>query len=127
MRTVTGRPILTSWRLRVCQEGGKLLLQREQWEAALEYTLVAWRYTSKLPQWDTPSHNSLREQCYRLLSAHGVAALRHRPLRADKAQELLRRYSQGVQGGTGTQPTDLTVYSGVGEDSGRISDWNGGH
>ncbi|KAJ8410026.1 hypothetical protein AAFF_G00210670 [Aldrovandia affinis] len=75
-----------------CQEGGRLLLQSEQWEVALEYSLMAWRYTSKLPQWDTASHNAVREQCYSALAAHCATSLRHQPPRANKAQELLRRF-----------------------------------
>ncbi|KAJ8350330.1 hypothetical protein SKAU_G00254600 [Synaphobranchus kaupii] len=74
-----------------CQEGGRLLLQSKRWEAALEYTLVAWRYTSKLPQWDTVSHNAVKEQCYGVLAAHCAAALQHGPPGAGKAAELLRR------------------------------------
>ncbi|KAJ8253483.1 hypothetical protein GJAV_G00213440 [Gymnothorax javanicus] len=74
-----------------CQEGGRLLLQSQQWEAALEHTLVAWRYTSELPQWDTASHNSVKEQCYGVLAAHCASALQRAPPRAGKAGELLRR------------------------------------
>ncbi|KAG7467429.1 hypothetical protein MATL_G00153620 [Megalops atlanticus] len=77
---------------RSCQEGGRLLLRSEWWEAALEHALVAWRYTSELPQWDTGCHNALREQCFSALAAHCTTALRRQPPRADRARELLRRF-----------------------------------
>lgn len=57
----------------------------------LEHALVAWRYTSELPQWDTASHNALREQCYGVLAANSLAALRHYRPRPGRARELLRR------------------------------------
>ncbi|KAJ8256246.1 hypothetical protein COCON_G00201100 [Conger conger] len=74
-----------------CQEGGRLLLQSQQWEAALEHALVAWRYTSELPQWDTAGHNAVKEQCYALLASHCSTALQRAPPAAARAGELLRR------------------------------------
>uniref|UniRef100_W5MSR3 Uncharacterized protein n=1 Tax=Lepisosteus oculatus TaxID=7918 RepID=W5MSR3_LEPOC len=76
---------------KTCLEGGRLLLQSEMWEAAVEYGLAAWRFTSELPQWDTSSHNGLREQCYRTLAAQCSAALQHSGLGMAKCLELRRR------------------------------------
>ncbi|XP_041726712.2 uncharacterized protein LOC121556886 isoform X2 [Coregonus clupeaformis] len=75
-----------------CQEWGQLLLQNQEWESALEHALVAWRYTSELPQWDTSSHNSVREQCYSMLAAHCITALQHYRPEPSKARELHRRF-----------------------------------
>ncbi|XP_021463996.2 uncharacterized protein LOC110527184 isoform X2 [Oncorhynchus mykiss] len=75
-----------------CQEWGQLLLQNEEWESALEHALVAWRYTSELPQWDTSSHNLVREQCYSMLAAHCITALQHYCPDPSKAIELHRRF-----------------------------------
>ncbi|XP_045553913.1 uncharacterized protein isoform X1 [Salmo salar] len=75
-----------------CQEWGQLLLQNEEWESTLEHALVAWRYTSELPQWDTSSHNSVREQCYIMLAAHCITALQHYCPDPSKAIELHRRF-----------------------------------
>ncbi|XP_015219543.1 uncharacterized protein [Lepisosteus oculatus] len=77
---------------KTCLEGGRLLLQSEMWEAAVEYGLAAWRFTSELPQWDTSSHNGLREQCYRTLAAQCSAALQHSGLGMAKCLELRRRF-----------------------------------
>lgn len=75
-----------------CQEGGRALLQSEGWDSVLEHSLVAWRYTSELPQWDTGSHNTVREQCFSTLAAHCLTSLHHQPPQLSKATELLRRF-----------------------------------
>ncbi|KAK0154170.1 hypothetical protein N1851_003739 [Merluccius polli] len=77
-----------------CQEWGQVLLRSGQWDSALEYGLMAWRYTGELPQWDTAGHNALREQCFAALAAHCLSALRRRGNATEpaKGRELLRRY-----------------------------------
>ncbi|XP_042369111.1 uncharacterized protein LOC121962861 [Plectropomus leopardus] len=74
-----------------CQEWGQVLLRNKEWDAVLEHTLMAWRYTSELPQWDTASHNALKEQCYSILAAHSLTALQHLHPGPDRGRELLRR------------------------------------
>ncbi|TKS66305.1 hypothetical protein D9C73_000361 [Collichthys lucidus] len=74
-----------------CQEWGQVLLRNKEWDAALEHALMAWRYTSELPQWDTASHNALREQCYGILAAHSLSALQHYHPEPSRGRELLRR------------------------------------
>ncbi|XP_058477874.1 uncharacterized protein LOC131448997 [Solea solea] len=74
-----------------CQEWGQVLLRNEEWDAVLEHALMAWRYTSELPQWDTVNHNAMREQCYSILAAHIHAALQHYHSDPSRGRELLRR------------------------------------
>nr|XP_020447804.1 uncharacterized protein LOC109955733 [Monopterus albus] len=74
-----------------CQEWGQVLLRNKEWDAVLEHTLMAWRYTSELPQWDTANHNALREQCYSILAAHSLSALQHYHPEPNRGRELLRR------------------------------------
>ncbi|XP_041822359.1 uncharacterized protein LOC121627500 isoform X2 [Chelmon rostratus] len=74
-----------------CQEWGQVLLRNKEWDAVLEHTLMAWRYTSELPQWDTTNHNALREQCYSILAAHTLTALQHHHPEPNRGRELLRR------------------------------------
>ncbi|XP_059184038.1 uncharacterized protein LOC131962940 [Centropristis striata] len=74
-----------------CQEWGQVLLRNKEWDAVLEHTLMAWRYTSELPQWDTANHNALREQCYSILAAHSLTALQHYHPEPSRGRELLRR------------------------------------
>ncbi|TNN47705.1 hypothetical protein EYF80_042082 [Liparis tanakae] len=73
------------------KEWGQVLLRNKEWDAVLEHTLMAWRYTSELPRWDTASHNALPEQCYGVLAAHSLAALQHLHPAPDRGHELLRR------------------------------------
>ncbi|XP_076008571.1 uncharacterized protein LOC143002380 [Genypterus blacodes] len=75
-----------------CQEWGQVLLRRKEWDSALEHALMAWRYTGELPQWDTASHNALREQCYNILAAHCLTALQHYHPEASRGRDLLRRF-----------------------------------
>ncbi|KAM8871687.1 uncharacterized protein ACB058_003857 [Synchiropus picturatus] len=74
-----------------CYEWGQLLLRNKEWDCVLEHALVAWRYTSELPQWDTANHNVLREQCYDILAAHILTALQHFQPEPKRGQEILRR------------------------------------
>ncbi len=74
-----------------CQEWGQVLLRNKEWDAVLEHTLMAWRYTSELPQWDTASHNALRGQCYSILAAQSLTALQHYHPEPSRGPELLRR------------------------------------
>ncbi|XP_029305561.1 uncharacterized protein LOC115019944 [Cottoperca gobio] len=74
-----------------CQEWGQVLLRNNEWDAVLEHTLMAWRYTSELPQWDTANHNALREQCYSILAAHSLTCLQHYHPEPNRGRELLRR------------------------------------
>lgn len=76
-----------------CQEWGQVLLRNKEWDAVLEHALLAWRYTSELPQWDTANHNALREQCYSILTSHSLTALQHHRPEASRGRELLRRFN----------------------------------
>ncbi|XP_058647505.1 uncharacterized protein LOC131549382 [Onychostoma macrolepis] len=85
------RPHLMAFK-RSCQDGGRLLLQKAEWEKLLEFVQAACRYASQLPQWETSTHNALREHCYDTLAALCTAALqKHRPA-ARRARELMRRF-----------------------------------
>ncbi|XP_078788233.1 uncharacterized protein LOC101172060 isoform X2 [Oryzias latipes] len=78
-----------------CQEWGQVLLRNQEWDSLLEFCLMAWRYTSELPQWDTESHNALRDQCYGALAAHKLAALQHYHPSPSRGRELLRSEDGG--------------------------------
>ncbi|XP_028326150.1 uncharacterized protein LOC114477762 isoform X2 [Gouania willdenowi] len=74
-----------------CEEWGRVLLRKRQWDQVLEHSLMAWRLTSELPRWDTESHNVLREQCYGVLTSHILTALRHHRPTDHRGRELLIR------------------------------------
>ncbi|XP_069744821.1 uncharacterized protein [Narcine bancroftii] len=77
---------------KTCLEQGKLLLQAECWETALNYILVAWRYTSELPQWDISFHNECTEQCFTVLAVQGITALQRSCLDMEKHKQLKKRF-----------------------------------
>lgn len=77
---------------RSCQEGGQTLERCGEWESLLEFALTGWRCTSELPQWDTASHNVIREHCYSMLAKHCSTALRHHQPAPSKVREMLRRW-----------------------------------
>lgn len=76
---------------RLCQEGGQTLARCAEWESLLEFALTGWKCASELPQWDTASHNAIRDHCYSTLAKHCNTALRHHQPAPSKAREMLRR------------------------------------
>ncbi|XP_068165684.1 uncharacterized protein [Antennarius striatus] len=73
-----------------CEEWGQVLLRNKEWDAVLEHTLMAWRFTSELPLWDTANHNAVQERCYHILAAHSLTALQHYHPEPNRGRELLR-------------------------------------
>lgn len=51
------------------------------WDALLDYVLMAWNYVRATPIWDNNSHNAIRRQCFKVLTCHCVAAVKHGGLR----------------------------------------------
>lgn len=55
----------------------RLLHDSQHWDALFDYTLIAWNYTRSTPIWDTQSHNSIRRNCFKILSCHCAASLKY--------------------------------------------------
>ncbi|XP_020794820.1 uncharacterized protein LOC110173171 [Boleophthalmus pectinirostris] len=98
-----------------CQEWGQVLLRNQEWDVVLEHTLLAWRFTSELPQWDTASHNALREQCFSLLASQSQAALQHYTPPTSRGRELLRRFKMAQQHSHAIMPCIETLQRILGE------------
>ncbi|KAK7926187.1 hypothetical protein WMY93_008497 [Mugilogobius chulae] len=98
-----------------CQEWGQVLLRNHEWDAVVEHTLMAWRFTSELPQWDTASHNALREQCFSILATQSQAALQHYSPQASRGRELLRRFKMAQQHSQTITPCIQTLQRILGE------------
>ncbi|XP_028655743.1 uncharacterized protein LOC114650347 isoform X1 [Erpetoichthys calabaricus] len=77
---------------KTCLKAGNLLIRSQQWEAVLDYVLIAWRYTSELPQWDTRSHNQYKEQCFRALAFHCIKALQECSIDLERCVQLQTRF-----------------------------------
>ncbi|XP_067896099.1 uncharacterized protein [Heterodontus francisci] len=76
---------------KICLEQGRLLLQSECWETALDYVLIAWRYTSELPQWDNSFHNECTQQCFAALAVQCITSLQRSCLELEKYKQLKKR------------------------------------
>ncbi|ELU14155.1 hypothetical protein CAPTEDRAFT_224629 [Capitella teleta] len=73
---------------KICLDQARSLTKAQCWEAALKYVCIALKFTSKLPDWDEPSHNSIKAQCFSVLAAQCMISLK-RGLMAD---EVLSKY-----------------------------------
>ncbi|XP_078089000.1 uncharacterized protein LOC144506573 [Mustelus asterias] len=76
---------------KTCLEQGRLLLQAECWETALDYVLIAWRCTSELPQWDNSFHNECTQQCFTALAVQCMTSLQRSCLDLEKYKQLKKR------------------------------------
>ncbi|CAH1796662.1 unnamed protein product [Owenia fusiformis] len=61
---------------RTLTDQGKELLHAQQWEASIDYSLLAWKYVSELPDWDYESHKQIKIQCYKNMAAQCMSALK---------------------------------------------------
>lgn len=62
---------------KTCIEQSKALLSSHQWASVIDYALLTWTYVHKLPDWDSPAHNKVKEQCFSSLASHCMTALKH--------------------------------------------------
>ena len=54
----------------------KILNESQQFDALIEYILMAWSYVRALPIWDEPCHNIIRKECFKALTMSGRSALK---------------------------------------------------
>lgn len=54
----------------------KTLTESQHWDALIDYVLMAWSYVRALPLWDETSHNSLKKDCFKILTLNVKNALR---------------------------------------------------
>ena len=46
-------------------------------DALIDYVLMAWSYARGLPFYDDSQHNTIRRDCFKLLSLNAKTALKH--------------------------------------------------
>lgn len=54
----------------------KLLQDSHAFDAIIDFILMAWAYVRTLPTYDDPQHNSIRKDCFKLLSLSARNALK---------------------------------------------------
>lgn len=52
------------------------LNESENWDAIIDYCLMAWPIVRATPVWDNKTHNSVRRSCFKILSWHCLCALK---------------------------------------------------
>ena len=76
-----------------CVNQGQTLVASQLWDSAVNYVLMAWSYVEGMPDWDNPSHNKSKEQCFKGLAAQCKKALMKlkSSLSEEKCADLLKR------------------------------------
>lgn len=57
-------------------EQSRQLNESENWDALLDYSLIAWNYVRSTPVWENNSHNASRRTCFKILAWHCLCALK---------------------------------------------------
>lgn len=54
----------------------RILNDSENWDALLDYCLLAWNYVKSTPIWENNNHNAMRRSCFKVLSWHCLCAIK---------------------------------------------------
>ena len=76
-----------------CVNQGQTLVASQLWDSTVNYVLMAWSYVDGMPDWDNPSHNKSKEQCFKGLAAQCKKALLKlkSSLSEEKCTDFLKR------------------------------------
>lgn len=71
------------------------LNESENWDAVIDYCLMAWPIVRATPIWDNKTHNSVRRSCFKILSWHCLCALKEAgiALGEQRLKDLLNQMS----------------------------------
>ncbi|CAH3175043.1 unnamed protein product [Porites lobata] len=89
-----------------CVGQGQTLLDLQLWELSLSYVLMAWSYVNGMPNWDNPSHNKSKEQCFKALAVQCKKALTNlkNSLTQEKCKDLIERMQSACEQDNQLQP-----------------------
>ncbi|XP_070548257.1 uncharacterized protein [Ptychodera flava] len=79
-----------------CVDQGKTLMKSEFWETVIDYALMAWKFVEKLPDWDNPAHNGLKDQCFKSLATQCKQALKKSRFEKEKYHQIKSRLETAV-------------------------------
>jgi len=71
----------------------KQLCDAQSWTAVLDHSIMAWAYVRSTPVWDNPPHNSARKQCFKVLSANALQAIKKGVWTSEASMEIKERMS----------------------------------
>lgn len=52
------------------------LSESENWDALIDYVLIAWKIVRSTPVWENKTHNTIRRGCFKVMASHCVRALK---------------------------------------------------
>lgn len=78
---------------KIVVEQSQQLNESENWDALIDYCLMAWPIVRATPIWDNKTHNSMRRSCFKILSWHCLCALKSAGLAVGE-QRLKDLFSQ---------------------------------
>lgn len=61
---------------KIVVEQSHQLNESENWDALIDYVLMAWPIVRATPIWDNKTHNSIRRSCFKILSWHCLCGLK---------------------------------------------------
>ena len=67
---------------------GKRLCDSHAWVAVVDHAVMAWSYVKSTPVWDNQPHNNIRRQCFKLLAANSLQAIKRGVWNAEACTQL---------------------------------------
>lgn len=61
---------------KVIVDQSRQLNESENWDALLDYSILAWNYVQYTPIWENSSQNAMRRSCFKILSWHCLCAIK---------------------------------------------------
>ena len=53
-----------------------MLMESGQWDSVLEYVALAWEIVGATPVWANPSHNTIRNSCFKHLATSVIEVIK---------------------------------------------------
>ena len=72
---------------------GKRLCDAHAWSSVVDHSIMAWAYVKSTPVWDNQPHNNVRRQCFKLLAANALQAIKRGIWNADTSKQLKDKMS----------------------------------
>jgi len=79
---------------RAILEHEKQLVESEQWNSVVQYTLTAWGYVKATPVWDNAQHNAVRKHCFKALATGCLRAIQLHKNDADWTLDMKQKFER---------------------------------
>lgn len=75
-----------------CFRQSKSLIDSHQWKSSIDYIIMAWKFSNKLPDWDDEKNNTLKENCFKKLSTNLANSLKKGKFQKQELQGYIQRF-----------------------------------